>query len=222
VLYDPSMRPGMSKREARAAARVVLTRLLSDEEVPRVARSRSAVDDEFQLYHYFSDVRNDPEERRKLLTLANRAAAQMDQRDHRIGEALRSEAYFASEREQNARAVDFARRAVAHFERTLPTDSARLARTRADLGLFLLLNRQYAEAAEVLAAAEPWLAAHGKEDDLATSLRLRAIALAQLGLYDDAAEVAGDALDWAAYVFGADSDALSDWRKQFRDFDIAV
>ncbi|MEL7465159.1 MAG: DUF2927 domain-containing protein [Pseudomonadota bacterium] len=221
VLYDPTMRPGMSRLEARRAARGVLSRLVGDD-VARVARSRSDADEEFQLYHYFSDVRSDPAERRELLTLANEAAAKMDQRDHRVGEALRSEAYFASERDRSALAVAYARRAVEHFQRTLPAGSARLARTRADLGLFLLLNRDYAEAAEVLASAEPWLAAHGKEDDLATSLRLRAIALAQLGDYDDAAEVARDALDWAAYVFGADSDALSDWRKQFRDFDIAV
>ena len=39
---------------------------------------------------------------------------------------------------------------------------------------------------------------------------------------DDAEETARDALAWAAYVFGADSLALSEWRKQFRDFDISV
>lgn len=224
TLYHPSLRPGMSQPEARAAARKVLTNELAKtgEASTRIPRKRTDHDQEYQLYHYFSDVRRDPDERRELLDLANEAAAKLDENDHRIGEALRSEAYFASEREQSVRAVDFAERAVAHFEQTLPEGSARLARSRADLGLFLLLNRQYDEAIDVLSAAEPWLAAHGKEDDLASSMRLRAIALAQVGEFDDAADAARDALAWAAFVYGADSLALSSWRKQFRDFDISI
>ena len=221
LLYDPSVRPGMTEAEARRAVDAILRRLVDNEENDETRRV-SEYDADFQLYHYFADVRDDPKDRRELLDLANELAAKFDPDDHRIGEALRSEAYFASQRDRDSAAVDFARKAVAHFERTLPANSARLARTRADLGLFLVLDRQYDEAVDVLAKAEPWLAAHGKEDDLAASLRLRAIALAQTGQYDDAEETARDALAWAAYVFGADSLALSEWRKQFRDFDIPV
>ena len=53
-------------------------------------------------------------------------------------------------------------------------------------------------------------------------MRLRAIALAQSGRSGEARKIAQRALAWAAYVFGADSRALSEWRKQFRDFEIAI
>lgn len=221
TLYNGELRPGMTEPEARAAAREVLAGEI-DPSVARVTRERTEFDEDFQLYHYFADVRGDPKERRELLDLANRAAEHFAPTDHRIGEALRAEAYFASERRDDRAAVGFARAAVAHFERTLPPSSARLARTRADLGLFLVLDGEFEEAAAVLADAEPWLAAHGKEDDLASVLRLRAIALAQMGEAAEAQRTARRALAWAAYVFGADSLALSEWRKQFRDFEIVV
>lgn len=220
VLYDPSLRPGMNRDEARAAARAVLERELDPN--GRRPRGRTAHDDEFQLYHYYADIRSDPDERRKLLDRANEAAAHFDRDDHRVGEALRAEAYFASDRNRDREAVRFARRAVDHFERTLPPTSARLARTRADLGLFLLIDGDFTGAAEAFDEAEPVLAAHGKEDDLANVMRLRAIALAQSGRAGEARATARRALAWAAYVFGADSRALSEWRKQFRDFEIAI
>lgn len=221
TLYDERLHAGMTEAEARVAARKALASEI-DVSAPRIPRRRSEFDEDFQLYHYFADARGDREERRELLDLAIAAAEHFDPNDHRIGEALRAEAYFASESLDERAAVRFARAAVAHFERTLPPSSARLARTRADLGLFLVLDGRFEEAADVLAEAEPWLAAHGKEDDLASVLRLRAIALAQTGRAAEAQKVARQALAWAAYVFGADSLALSEWRKQFRDFDIAV
>lgn len=221
VLYDPALQPGMSKAEARAAARAVLQRELGSDDRRR-PRMRTAHDADFQLYHYYSDIRTDPQERRELLDRANEAAAHFAPDDHRLGEALRSEAYFASDEGRDDDAVRYARQAVAHFERTLPPTSARLARTRADLGLFLLLDGAFIEAANAFSEAEPWLAAHGKEDDLANVMRLRAIALAQSGRSGEARKIAKRALAWAAYVFGADSRALSEWRKQFRDFEISV
>lgn len=221
VLYDPALQPGMSKTEARAAATAVLQREIGSNDQRR-PRSRTDHDADFQIYHYYSDVRTDPQQRRELLDLANKAAAHFAPDDHRLGEALRSEAYFASDEGRDGEAVRYARLAVAHFERTLSPTSARLARTRADLGLFLLLDGSYVEAASAFGEAEPWLAAHAKEDDLANVMRLRAIALAQSGRSGEARKIAQRALAWAAYVFGADSRALSEWRKQFRDFEIAI
>lgn len=221
VLYDDALTADMTKAEARVAAERALTRILAAgrERRPRLT---SRYDKEFQTLHFFADIQDDVEERRQLVDVTLGLTREFPKDDHRRGEALRSAAYFENAHGSPELAVVNARAAVAHFEKTLRPGSARLARTRADLAYFLLLDRNYEESAALLEKAEPVLAAHGKEADLASAFRLRAIALVGAGEVEEARRSAQDALDWAAYVFGADSRAVRDWRTEFAFFDLQV
>lgn len=224
VLYDPALAADMTPAEARLSARGVIRRILAEEDFriqgPRLRRPRSPYDKQFQNFHFFADVLEDVDDRRDLIRLTIDMADGFAANDHRLGEALRSAAYFENAHGAREAAVANARAAVAHFEAILPPTSARLARTRADLGYFLILDKRFEEAAALLAKAEPVVAAHGKEADLASVMRLRAIALAGAGRLPAAREAADRALDWAAYVFGADSRAVADWRDEFAFFEI--
>ncbi|MEO0360549.1 MAG: DUF2927 domain-containing protein [Pseudomonadota bacterium] len=221
VLYDDALEIDMTPTETRAAARRALRRIV-DDRGPRRPRYRSRYDKEFQTTHFFADIADEVEMRRELIGISLAFAEDFAEDDHRRGEALRSAAYFELAHGTLNAAIGYAREAVAQFAETLPADSARLARTRADLAYFLLLDRKFAAAIALLDEAEPVLAAHAKEADLASALRLKAIALVGAGRSPEAREAARDAVAWAAYVFGADSRAVRDWRALFAEFELSV
>ena len=224
TLYDDAMKPGMTRSQARVAAGDAIGRFLANEGVRPFAKRRpiSRFDEEYQRYHYASDAIEDPEDRKAVIDYALEVARKFGEDDHRLGEALRSAAYYESDYGELTQAIDLAEAAVEHFERTLAPDAARLARMRSDLAYFLILNQDFELAIPLLEASESVLAAHAMDAEYASALRLRALALASVGEPVEARRAARRALAWAAYVFGGDADGLSRWRKEFKDFDIAV
>lgn len=222
TLYDEAMRPGATREEAARIARAVIADALAPSRAKRIERRRSPIDEEFQLYHYASDFIDDVSDRRAVVEYTLDLAARLDGDDHRIGEAYRTAALLQAELGDTALAVTYAMRAEAHFARTLPETSARLARMRSDLGYLLMIDDQMEAAPPLLRAAAPVLAANEMDEKLASTLRLTAIALAASGDAKAAAPVARQALDWGAYVYGPRAADLLRWRKEFKDFGIDV
>lgn len=221
ALYAPELRPGMTEPEARHAAQRALRRILGDRAGRRI-RPRSPDDADFKLAQLSADQADNDADRALAVKAALNISEGFDASDHRRGEAFRNAAFAAHLRGEDGRAIDYTRRAIEHFRKVLPPGAVRTARTEADLGLFLLLDGQFEAALTALESAEPVLAANKKEDDLTVTLRLGALALAELGRTPEAREKARQALDWAAYVYGADADIVAEMRRQFGSFGVNV
>lgn len=221
VLYDPALSPRMTREEARAAAEAVVRRRLGDR--PGAApRPASAEDDQFKSLYFAAEATDDDSLSNEMIDAALALAARFDPDDHRIGEARRLKAFALYRDDDLPGALAAIRAALAQFERSLPPDAPRLARTRSDYGFFLIEAGQDAAAIAALERAEPVLAANRMNAELANTIRLRAIALALAGRAGEARRAARAALDWSAFVFGAGSETVLRRRLQFASFGIDI
>ncbi|MEM7547794.1 MAG: DUF2927 domain-containing protein [Pseudomonadota bacterium] len=216
VLYAPEIRDDMSRGEATRAAEAVIRRVSAGRTGTRI-RSARRVDEQYNaaMENFLASRGRNAD--RKAINAALRATRTMSQDDHRRGAALRHSAFLHRDEGNFDKAVADMREAVELFERTLPANSARLARARSDFGFILIDADDYDDAAKYLKMSEAGLAANRIDDELAYTLFQRAIALRLAGRIGEARSVEKQALDWAAYVFGADGETLSRWQKVFKD-----
>lgn len=217
VLYHPSMRTGMSEREALIAALAILS---DDEFAPlgRKVRARATRDRDYASLIWRADSGEGSAAKYEAALRAALLAETLPTRDHRFGEAHRLAGFLAQEAVSVERAIKHLRIAEESFRTRLGEHSVRLARVRAELSVYLMWSGRAAKALEALDLAIPVLAAHGQDRRLAFSLRWRALSLARMERMAEASETARQALDWAAYVFGGDSRALAAWRAEFAEF----
>lgn len=218
TLYSPELERGMHPVKARAAAERAIRRILGGA-AGRERRFRSPQGDDFERTARQA-LEDGPAATASSLEAMVTAGLKLPEGDHRRGAALRMRANAETRRDdREARETDL-RAAVAAFERGGGPDSVRLAAARVDLALLALLDKRDDEAERLAALAEPVLAANAQPLGLALALRMRALALARLGRTTEARPVAEQALDWAAYAFGADNGTLAIWRKDFKAFGI--
>ncbi|MEO0363238.1 MAG: DUF2927 domain-containing protein [Pseudomonadota bacterium] len=220
LLYAPELERGMDRAAARKGVAAVLRRIGHDGD-----RDRPGPVGEARYVHLYakglSDEHSVDERRRSLLEAIDFTGIDTDH-DFRRGEALRALMITETNASELDAAIRHGRAAEAFFEAYPDPGSARLARVRRVLGFRYLEADEIDEAFEAFEAAEGDLAAHMLDDELALALYGKAVALARLARFVEAEEAADAALDWAAYVFGADSATLATWRRVLRSYEIGV
>lgn len=201
VLYDPALRPGMGRAEARAAARAVLAAANpAGSALPRRRTLAPQPRWERLMADLFSGTLA-PSARREALTRAAALARGFPQPDHRLAFSLDMLASL----EYDARpdlAEALLARALASLERTYPARDLRIATIRLYLAQTRLRLGRPAEALPEVEAALPVLVAHDAALRIAHALQVRASALAALGRDAEAEAARAEGLRWARYVSG--------------------
>lgn len=217
VLFNPALEKGMTQEQARAAARKVLADLITEPgETRRFRRSRDRSFNQFLRKTYSED---NPTEQQTFMKRLIRTARGFGKHDHRFGFAQRGAGYLDFHADKIDDAIEHFRKASDAQRIAVGENSLRRARIRTDLALALMEVGRNNEALTELNAAEPILAAYGYELELAYAFRLKANALYSLKRKKQARKTADQALKWAAYSFGADSDHLQSWREEFAEND---
>ncbi|MEL7465158.1 MAG: DUF2927 domain-containing protein [Pseudomonadota bacterium] len=215
VLYDPAIQPGMGREETREAARAALGRAHGAfGAARRFARIGDDVHDD--LLARVRAARSRSESRR----WADRLVGEMETRerpDHRLAEALVLRAQLAFRDNEAAAALADVQRAETILARDLPADNIRLAIVRATAATLLQREGRARDALARLDLSIPVLAANAYDRHLALALRWRTASLSQTGDKAAAAPAAREALEWARYVYGRDSEEVRLWSRQFRD-----
>lgn len=217
ILYSPEIRDDMSRSEATIAAEKAVRRI-QGARIGIKTRSARKQDDIYDaamsnFLNSNTDIGN-----RDAINAALSVSRDLSPDDHRRGAALRHSAFLNRDARNIDKAVDEMKQALDLFERTLPENSARLARARSDYGFILIEADRYDEAAEYLERALPGLAANSIDDELAYTLFQRTVALHLAGDSPKARDVEKDTLAWAAYVFGADGETVKRWREVFQSW----
>lgn len=220
TLYAGELHAGMTRAEATEAAERAIIRIRGGAEG---ATRRAVTADRLYSNAMRGYLAADgPVEARAQVEKAVRYANLLPADDHRRGAALRRLAFVYNSAGDVSRALKEMRAALDLFEATLPPGSVRLARAWSDYGFFLTEAERYNEAVVYLEKAEPGLAAHRIDQELAYTKYLRALALYFAGDVEGARAVSTEALDWGAYVFGADGETLAYWRETFEFLDLAA
>ncbi|QIE55258.1 DUF2927 domain-containing protein [Pikeienuella piscinae] len=220
ILYDPEMRTGMSPVEARRTALTALARPGTPRTGDRLRR-RAPADPIYADLVTRAALAPVPAAEALWAERALVLAESFGPYDHRRGAATLEAGRAAFFDGRSKDAIRLLRRAEEIFLATLGPDSPRLADTRTDLGAILTQAGRPEEALVVLDAAIPALGANADAWSLAHAFRWRALALAESGNLHNAAETAREALDWARYVYGADSAAARGWALDFAAIGLA-
>ena len=214
VLYDPAIESGMNRAEARAAAMQALLRAKTDGfgDRRRVTGIGDDVHDEL-LNRTYRDP--SPSERRKWARRLIADVKARERTDHRLGEAYALAGLQDYRADDPAAAIDNYEKAEAALLASEGPSNIRLAIVRGALATALKREGRARDAIAKLDLAIPVLAANAHDRHLATALRWKAASLAQTGDKVAALPIARQALDWARYVWGADSKAVAAWREEF-------
>ncbi len=218
VLYDPSLHSGMSRAEAKAAA----LRVLSGAGTGRARRAPSRADRVYADLTARADSAPRPAEQALWVGRAIEMAADFGPVDHRLPAAVLEAGHIAYFDRREGDAAALLRRAEALLLQRLGPDALRLAGVRGDLGAILLRLGDPAGALAALDAAVPVLAANADDWRLAHALRWRALALAETGRAAEAKAEAARAVEWAAWVYGADSRAARAWASDFAEIGLSA
>lgn len=216
VLYDPAVMSGMNRSEARAAAMKALQRAKTDGFGVR-RRGAGVVDDMHDelLNRTLRDP--NPSERRKWARRLIAEAKSRNRTDHRLGEAYALAALQDYRAADHAAAIENYELAEAALLAVEGPANVRVAIVRGALATVLKREGRARDAIAKLDLAIPVLAANAHERHLATALRWKAASLAQTGDKTGATSAARQALNWARYVWGADSKVAAAWLEQFND-----
>ncbi|WP_118136680.1 DUF2927 domain-containing protein [Oceanicella sp. SM1341] len=203
VLYDPALRSGMTRDEARRAALAVLDEVNPEgRRLPR-RRSMGPEPDWTVLITSIFEGGMTRDMKRFTLRAALGLAVDFPQPDHRLAYTLDLLASLEYP-DRPALADGLLRRALESLEANFPDDDLRTATIRLYLAQTRLTLDHPAEALALADRALPVFAAYAIPLNISHALHVRAGALTALGRSDEAVTNAIDSVRWARYAQGAD------------------
>jgi hypothetical protein len=215
-LYDPALRSGMTRVEARAGALSAFDAANPEgREVPRRRTMRpDAVWENIVRQVFSGDLTR--EEQRAALRRALARAEKFPQPDHRLAFTLDMLASLEYQ-ERPELSEGLLQRALDSLERYFPPGDLRTATIRLYLGQARLRLGRPDAALRLADAALPVLAAHDVPVRIAHAFQVRSSALGALGREEEALDAAIDSLRWARYAHGAEFGNLAELEERLEE-----
>jgi len=213
VLYDPSLKAGMTMAEAKPLISDLVDRMNPfGAGVPRGPHYQPAP--EWKDAILASSAYGVPVATQLAIAEeAVRLARDFSATDPRRGFSFERLGRAYLSRGQTEKAEFAFRRAIAAYELSVGEQDVRVASARVGLAIALNEQRKSDQALTEIDLALPVLAAHDTEDRITRALKERHDAQAALGHDQEALQTALMGVDWALYTLGADYGELAQSRK---------